>query len=71
MRINKEPLQKVFICTLLPNGARIQALYPANDSIAGTTGGFSIRTVEGFPSFGPFAVPNITVIRSKQDLSEY
>jgi len=55
------PAESIFICTLLPNGARIQALYPAGDLLAGTIGGFSIRTFEGFPSVGPFVVPNITV----------
>jgi len=58
------PAESIFICTLLPNGARIQALYPASDLIAGTIGGFSIRTFDGFPSVGPFVVPNITVTMS-------
>ncbi|GJM16311.1 MAG: hypothetical protein DHS20C13_16380 [Thermodesulfobacteriota bacterium] len=55
------PAESIFICTLLPNGARIQALYPASDLIAGTIGGFNIRTIEGFPGFGSFVVPNINI----------
>ncbi len=55
------PAESIFICTLLPNGARIQALYPASDLIAGTIGGFNIRTTEGFLGVGSFVVPNINV----------
>lgn len=57
----------MFLCLILPNGERIQQLYPADDLIAGTIGGFSIRTVEGFPGVGPSVVPNITVIASTTD----
>ncbi len=55
------PTESIFSCILLPNGVRIQALYPANDLIAGTISGFKIRTIEGFPSVGSFVVPNINV----------
>lgn len=55
------PTEGIFICTLLPNGARIQALYPAKDLVAGTIGGFNIRTIEGFPAVPPFSIPNVNI----------
>jgi len=61
------PAESFFLCSILTNGLRIQSIYPADDLIAGTIGEFSIRTLEGFPSFGPFAVANITVIMSTTD----
>jgi len=57
----------MFLCLILPNGLRVQAVYPGDDLIAGTIGGFSIRTVDGFSGVGPSVVPNITVIASTTD----
>lgn len=58
------PAESLFLCAILPNGLRIQALYPGDDLVAGTIGGFSIRTIEGFPGVSSFVIPNITVIMS-------
>lgn len=64
------PTESIFVCTLLPNGTRIQALYPASDLIAGTINGFNIRTIEGFPDIAPFSVSDITVTMSTTSVQD-
>lgn len=62
------PAESFFLCAILQDGLRIQALYPGDDLVAGTIGEFSIRTIDGFPGVGPFVIPNITVTMSTTDI---
>ena len=58
------PSESFFLCSILTNGLRVQIIYPADDLVAGVIGGFNIRTIEGFPGFGSFVLPNINIVVS-------